>query len=96
MELCPCMGYVCQYEYDMYVWQCLMFVYPSMDECVCMLVCHEVCVCVCVYACGDISMCMCDMTEYSIGPMWNVPATCSAEQGHLKFHDIFPPYGCYS
>lgn len=46
---------------------------------------HEVCVCVC----GDVSMCMRDVTKYSTGPLLNVPVTCSAEQGHLKFSGTF-------
>lgn len=90
------MGYVRPYVYGMCVWQCLMFNRMWMNVYVCQCVMRCVSVSVCVCACGDISMCMCDVTEYSIGPRWNVPATCSAEQGHLKFCDIFPPYGCYS
>lgn len=78
MELCPCMGYVCQYVYDMCVWQCLMYNRMWMNVYVyqCVMRYVSVCVCVCICACGDISMCMCDMTEYSNGPRWNVHLQC--------------------
>lgn len=59
MELCLCMGYVCQYVYDMCVWHCLMYNQMCMNVYVCQCVVRYVSVCVSVYAHAVILVCAC-------------------------------------